>query len=204
MDFKSFLPTDKVNEYFEEYSSLQRMFLVKNFLGGFTTTLMVAILTTEIIDNFSSDIVLLKNYLYNTPMLLIMIPFIKNMVKRNPINCYLLKGIISVGGLFLLVVTEALSLSKVWYLVDAAMVAFIGLLMMLHSNYYKSAVINKCQSFSEDLGYVDLINNITFAVFGLAIVYFEIPTLVLLLLTLPLEILERYFENKCVKIVYAK
>lgn len=188
--------------HLNRFSKLQRMYLYKDAISGFTASLFIAILTTEIVNNFSSDIILIKNYLMNVPMILITIPFLRKVIKKHPIGCYRLKGLLSVIGIGILLVTEIFSLSKVWYLVDAGIMAFVGLLMMNHKAYYKSSVVDKCKDFSEQCGNVELLNNITYVFMGLSIVYFNIPTLVLLSIAFPLEMTERYLENKCVDIVY--
>lgn len=184
------------------YTDLQGRYLTKGLIGGFTTALLMAIMTTEIVNNFSSEVILIKNYLMEIPALLIFIPFLKRIVNNNPIACYRLKGMLSIGGLILLLLTELLGWSKVWYLVDAGICALITLLMLPHGSYYKSAVVNKCKEFSADCGHVQVINSITLMVVGLTIVYLPIPTWALLAVALPLEIWERQLENSCAEEVF--
>ena len=191
-----------VNISLDKYSDLQKRYLVKGLVSGFTGTLLIAVLTMEIIRHFSIDIILLKNYLMNVPMALILVPYIKHLIKKHPINCYKLKGILSIVGLVMLVFVEIFDLSKVWYLVDAGIVSVGGLLMMTHSSYYKACVNGKCKDFSEMCGYVELFTNITYVVVGILIVALDIPTLALLSIALPLECIERYLENVCVAEVY--
>jgi len=191
-----------VNISLEKYSELQKRYLLKGLVSGFTGTLLIAVLTMEIVSNFSTDIILLKNYLMNVPMILILVPCIKHLIKKHPINCYRLKGILSIAGLVMLVFVEIFGLSKNWYLVDAAIVSLGGLLMMTHNSYYKACVNNKCKDFSEMCGYVELFTNLTYVFVGVAIVAMDIPTLVILSLALPLECIERYLENKCAYEVY--
>lgn len=184
------------------YTDLQRMFLLKGLVGGFTGTLMVAVLTLEIVMNFPADIVLLKNYLMQAPTLLILLPLVSKWIKNNPVKCYRLKGVLSIGGLIGLVIVEFTGASKIWYLVDAGLVSITALLMLPHKSYYKSAVVNKCRVFSEDCGYIEMFNNITYVALGVLLVTVTIPTVYLLILVIPLECLERYLENRCVDVVY--
>ncbi|AFI55371.1 hypothetical protein TSMG0088 [Halocynthia phage JM-2012] len=186
----------------KNYTQLQQMFLLKGLVGGFTGTLMVAVLTLEIVTNFPADVVLLKNYLMQAPTLLILIPFVGVWIRKNPIYCYRLKGVLSIGGLIGLVMVELLDASKIWYLVDAGLVAIMAVLMLPHKSYYKSAVVNKCKVYSEDCGYVEMFNNITYVLLGITLVTIPIPTVYLLMLVVPLECLERYLENRCVEVVY--
>lgn len=185
-----------------EFSPLQRKYLLKGFVGGFTGTLLVAALTLEIVRTFSADIVLLKTYLMQSPTLLILIPFIKRLIRNNPIGCYRLKGILSIAGLLGLILVELQGWSKVWYLVDAAVISVVALLMMTHKSYYQSCVIDKNKDFSETCGYVEMFNNITYVTVGLLIVAFPIPTVWILLVALPLECWERWLENECVNVVF--
>lgn len=136
------------------------------------------------------------------PMLLILIPIVKALIKNNPIACYRIKGIVSIVGLILLLAVETFGLSKVWYLVDSAMLSVTGLLMMSHKSYYQSVVVDKCKDFSETCGYVELMSNLTIFIVGVSIVFLDVPTWTLLVLALPTECYERYLENKCVDIVY--
>ena len=191
-----------MKDTYGKYSQLQQMYLTKNLISGFTTALLIAVLTREVVNNFSSDIILLKNYLMEVPMLLILIPIVKTLIKNNPVACYRIKGIVSIVGLVLLLAVETFGLSKVWYLVDSAMISITGLLMMSHKSYYQSVVVNKCKDFSETCGYVELMSNLTIFIVGISIVFFNIPTWTLLILALPAECIERYLENRCVDIVY--
>lgn len=186
----------------KNYTELQQRFLYKNLVGGFTGTIMVAILTMEIVMNFTADIVLLKNYLVQAPTLLILVPFISRWMRNNPIACYRIKGVLSISGLVGLLIVELVDASKIWYLVDAGLVSIIALLMMIHKSYYKSAVVNKCKEYSETCGYVEMFNNITYVALGVILVTFTIPTVYLLMLVIPLECIERWLENKCVDEVY--
>lgn len=186
------------------YSRLQQRYLLKDLMGGFTKTLIMAALTLEIVGNFDASIVLLRDYLMPAPALLILIPFIKKWIDNNPISCYRIKGTISVLGLAGLLVVEIMDGSKVWYLVDAGLVSLTALLMMPHRAYYKSSVVNKCKEYSSACGYIEMLNNISYVVLGLAIVYFSIPTIWLLALGLPFETFERWLENRCVQDVYGE
>lgn len=194
--------TTFINNY-STYKALQRRYLLKGIVGGFTTALMVAILTKEIVTNFSADVILLKNYLVDVPMLLIFVPLINRLIKHNPINCYRLKGVLSIGGVAMLLMVELLDLSKIWYLVDAGLMSIVALLMMPHTSYYKSCVVNKCKDFSESCGHIGLVNNVTFVILGISIVYLNVPTWAMLVMTLPLECTERYLENVCAGEVFA-
>lgn len=193
--------TTMMNTY-NRYNHLQQMYLAKGLISGFTTALLIAVLTREVVNNFSSDIILLKNYLMEVPMLFILIPIVKRLIKDNPVMCYRIKGIVSIVGLVLLLAVETFGLSKVWYLVDSAMLSITGLLMMSHKSYYQSVVVDKCKDFSETCGYVELASNLTIFVVGISIVFLGVPTWLLLVLALPAECFERYLENRCVDIVY--
>lgn len=184
------------------FSDLQKRYLLKDLISAITQVLMVAILTNEIVSNFSVDIILLKNYLMGSPMLLILIPAIKRLIRDNPVLCYRLKGMLSISGLVMLVCVEIFDLSKIWYLVDAGMMSVVGLLMMTHKGYYKASVNNKCKLFSETCGYIEMFSTIVFVLLGVLIVQFDIPTLSMLLIVLPMEITERCLENSCVDEVY--
>jgi len=191
-----------MNNRLDGYTDTQRMYLLKSLISGFTGILMIAALTMEIVSNFEAYVILLKNYLSGVPLLLITVPAVRKCIKKYPRECYKLKGILSVLGIVLLIVTELMGLSKVWYLVDAGIMSFIGLLMMPHASYYKSHIIDKSKDYSEDMGYVDLICQVGYVVVGLSLVYLEIPTIALLLLIAPMEIVERTLENRCAKIVF--
>ena len=186
----------------DNFTGLQNRYLLKELLSGITLTLMLAILTREVVENFDSNIILLKNYLSNLPMLFIVIPLIRKWINNNPIICYRLKGILSIAGIFMLLIVELVDGPKWWYLVDAVIVSFTGLLMMSHKSYYNSYVVDKNKEFSKVKGYVDLVNETYIIIFGLSIVFFDVPTVVLLMLALPIEIIERYLENKCVDEVF--
>lgn len=185
-----------------QFTRLQQTYLLKDLISGFTKTLILAALTLEIVGNFDAQIVLLKDYLMPAPALLILIPFIKRWIDKNPVACYQIKGTISVIGLAGLLVVEIMGWSKIWYLVDAALVSFTALLMMPHKAYYKSTVVNRCREFSSACGYVEMLNNITYVIIGISIVYFSVPTLWLLAIGLPFEIIERTLENRCAGKVY--
>jgi len=190
--------------HLDTFNDLQKRYLLKDTISAVTQVLMVAILTNEIVSNFSVDIILLKNYLMGSPMLLILIPVIKRLIRDNPVLCYRLKAILSITGLLMLILTELLGLSKVWYLVDAGIMSIVGLLMMTHKGYYKAMVNNKCKLFSETCGYIEMFSTIVFVLLGILIVQFNIPTVVMLLIALPMEVTERYLENTCVDEVYEK
>ena len=176
------------------FNDMQKDDLTKLLLGYVTKALLMAAVFTEMYENFSSEILVTKDYLMSLPVLLILIPFVNRLVVNNPIPCYQVKGALSIGGLILLLITELFDLSKVLYLVNAGIVSFTALIMIPHKTYYQSVVANKCRTFSGYRGLVDSIGQALTIGIGLGVVYADIPTVYLLIIALPLELLERRLD----------
>lgn len=186
----------------EKLSSIQREFVGKQLLNSLTYILVIASIVKVLYQNFDADMLMLRDYLFTAPSLLIGIGVIRNVIKEHPIVCYQIKGAISVGGVFLLILVELFDGNPIWYFVDAMIVSFIPLLTNPHRNYYQSVVSNKCKVFSEVMGYVDVCADVMRLVIGLSLIYLDIPILYILIVVLFLDGIERYYDIKIARVIF--
>ena len=185
------------------FSALKKDYILKSIAEMFSGTLAIAVVMRVFYQHFSPELILTVDYLKVLPSVLILVPFIMALIKNNPLACYRLKGVLSVGGLFLLLLTEAFGWDKHIYLLDAALVSFAAMLTIPHRNYYHSYIVDKDKELSELLGYVDVCNKLVYVVAGLSIVFSSIPLYWLLTVWLGVEMFERVKENKCASVVFS-
>lgn len=188
----------------DSLSKIQKEFTFKKLITNITSVLVIASIVKVLYQNFDADMLMLRDYLYTAPSLLIVISFIRNIIKDNPIVCYEIKGIISVGGILMLVVVELNNGDPIWYFIDALLISFIPLLTNPHRNYYQSVVSNNCKTFSEVMGIVDVCGDVVRIVFGLSLIYFDIDVLYILMVVLILDTIERYYDIKIAKVIFGQ
>tara|TARA_Y100001956_G_scaffold82973_1_gene107747 strand:- start:138172 stop:138777 length:606 start_codon:yes stop_codon:yes gene_type:complete len=185
-------------------NDLQKMFIRKQLINSVTYTLVIASIVKVLYENFDSDMLMLRDYLFTAPSLLIAIGFIRKLIKDNPIMCYRIKGIISVGGCGMLVIVELVGGSPMWYFADALIVSFIPLLTNPHRAYYSSYVADKSKDFSEVMGYTDVFGEVSRVILGLSLIYLDIKILYVLIVVLIMDAIERYYDNVIANVVFSE
>lgn len=188
----------------ESLNELQKKFIFKKILDSLTYVLVIASIVKVLYQNFDADMLMLRDYLFTAPSLLITIGFVRRIIKDNPITCYQIKGAISVIGCSMLVTCELVGGSPYWYFANSLIISFIPLLTNPHRAYYQSFVTNNCKTFSEVMGWVDVFKDVARIVIGLSLIYLDIEVLYILMAVLMMDATERYYDIQIAKVVFGQ
>lgn len=172
----------------------ERKYITRHILNSITNSLLIAIVIKVLYSTLSTELLMYRDYIFALPSMLLLLGFIRNFIKDNPMYCYRFKSIWSVMACSILILAEVNNYNGEIFLYYILSMSIIPLLINPHKVKYQTSVCSNVDRLNVTCGNVDTLGEVFRVIIGFCVLSLNIPILALLFVLLLLESIESYLD----------